>query len=87
MRDIKKWIMALLLVAAVEIPGHAFAGVASPISAAPITSAQSVDSNVAKAAWRYCRRYYWGRVCGPWHYGWHRHYYWRRHYWHRHYYY
>jgi hypothetical protein len=84
MHKIKNSVMALLLVtfAAAEIPESAHAAVASPVTAAPITTSQSEDSNLAKAAWRYCRRSYWGRVCGPWHYGYRyrRHYYWRRRY-------
>jgi hypothetical protein len=83
MSEIKKLVMALLLVAfaVAELPETAFAGVASPISAAPMVSSLSGDGGIVdKAAYRYCRYTYWGKRCGPWHYGYHRYY-------HRHYYY
>jgi hypothetical protein len=82
MREIKKLLMTLLLVTFVvaEIPNSAFAGVASPISAAPIVSSHGEDGAVAKAAYRFCRYSYYGKRCGRWHYGYHRRY--RRHYYH-----
>jgi hypothetical protein len=86
MHKIKKSVMALLLVsfAVAEIPESAHAAVVSPVAATPIASSQSEDGNLAKAAWRYCRRSYWGRFCGPWHYGYRYHYH-RRYVWYRRY--
>jgi hypothetical protein len=82
MREIKKWLMALLLVAVAEMPESAFAGVASPISATPILSGLKEDGTIDKAAYRFCRYTYWGKRCGGWHYGYYRrhrrHYYWHR---------
>jgi hypothetical protein len=83
MREIKKLLIALLLIAfaVAEVPETAFAGVASPISVAPIVSGMGEGSAVDKAAYRYCRYTYYGKVCGRWHYGYGRRY--RRHYYRR----
>jgi hypothetical protein len=82
MHKIKKSVIALLLVgfAATELPETANAAVVSPAAVAPITTSQSEDGNLAKAAWRYCRYSYWGKRCTRWHYGYRRHYYWYRRY-------
>ena len=86
MRELGKLVMALPLVAfaVAEMPESAFAGVASPVAAAPISSGVKADASVDKAAYRFCRYTYWGKRCGPWHYGYYHHYY--HPYYHRHYY-
>ncbi|MFI5015410.1 MAG: hypothetical protein ACHQAY_24000 [Hyphomicrobiales bacterium] len=85
MRKIKTLLMAILLatLALAEVPQDAFAGVASPVAAAAVASSSGEDSLVAKAAYRYCRYTHYGKICGRWHYGYHRGYrrwHYRRHY-------
>jgi len=76
MLKINKLLMALLLAAfaLAEMPHGALAGVASPISVAPILAGRGQDGPVAKAAYRFCRYTYWGKRCGRWHYGHYRRY-------------
>jgi hypothetical protein len=76
MRMIRMMAAALLLAASAlaEMPDAAFAGVASPLSAAAVASIDADSGPLAKAAYRYCRYTYYGKACGRWHYGYRYHY-------------